>query len=480
MINAIIIFAITLVLFLCAKFLIKKDKINLILKILAITLFTLGIVRCFLNDNFIWVINGGTYGETYYKTKDILQSLLRWGTFFAYVVYPCAVFFKARVLKNFAIYFCMPVAIVATFFYNDFMTYFITDSGRAIMTGELFRHIEFSLELIITILVPLMIRFCTEHKFNVKDKKEWINFFILLPLALIIVVPVTLPQSLFGFTNKFMVPFTLPHFLWIAIIFALLVIIYFAYRFKDYETRYMICVFLALYLFLHYNSIYLMDFVMSRLPFQLCNLGSYLVLIGLLTKNQAFFNFILLANVPGAMIAFCVPDISEGMLSYWNIHFYIEHTWVFLIPLLAIALRIIKKPDRKGFKHFFIGFSIYFAFCAIAGSLINCFLYIPYHPFFNKVNYFYLFNTTVLSVLPFLSFTRVIKLVISDFELFPVYMLLIYLLYSVFCMAFYYVYTKLFEVADDHFKLREIKINMYEEQGRYNKRKKVPQKRYLD
>lgn len=464
---------------------ILKNKLNkkhllLSMKVLAIVLFSLGILRCFLSDSFIWIINGGTYDSLYYQSSDVVQSLLRWGLFLSYIVFPCAMFFKHRTLKNFAIYFCMPVAIISLFFYNDFLSYFTIDSGRAIMTADWFRHFEFMLELIITILLPLMIRFLLGHKFDVKNKTEWINFFGLLPLALLIVMPVVLPQSLFGFTNKYMIPLSFPNILWIIIIFAIFIILYFAFRYKDRETRYMICIFLALYLFLHYNSIYLMDLKMSRLPFQLCNLGSYLILIALLVKKQWFFDFCLLANVPGAMIAFCVPDVGEGMLSYWNIHFYIEHTWVFVIPLLAVALRIMDRPSKKSLKSYFIGFSIYFLFCAISGIIVNSYLYIPNHSFFNEINYFYLFNTTVLEVLPFLGFTRSLKVTLNGYAFYPLYMLLIYILYSVFCMVVYYVYLKLCKVGDDHFKMRNVRIDLHRERGKYKKRKKEPKQYYID
>jgi len=300
-----------------------------------------------------------------------------------------------------------------------------------------------------------------------------------LPLALLIVIPVVIPQSLIGFTNKFMMPFSIQHIMWIVVIFALFIIIYLVYRYKDRETRYMICVFLALYLFLHYNSIYLMDFKMSRLPFQLCNLGSYLVLIALIIRKKWFFDFCFLANIPGAMIAFCVPDVSEGMLSYWNIHFYIEHTWVFLIPLLMVALRVVDRPNKKSLKSFFIGFSIYFVFCAISGIITNCFLHIPKHPFYDKTNYFYLFDTTVLSVLPFLGFTRSWKITLNGYSFYPLYMVLIYVLFSVFCMIFYYVYLQLCKVGDDHFKMRHVRIDLNRERGKYNKRKE-PKKFYID
>lgn len=456
---------------------IGEDRFRLILKILTVALFCLAILRQYLNDSFIWVINGGTYDMMYFETTDIFQSLLRWGMLFAFVVYPCSAFFKTKTLKNFAMYFCFPVALVSLCCYDTFLEYFTTPSGRAIMTGDVFRHIEFSLELILLLLVPLIMRFCLGEKFDVKNKTEWLNFFVLLPLGLMVTVPVVLPQSLFGFTDMFMLPLSMQNFLWIAVIFGLLIGIYFGFRFKDRETRVMICTFLALFLFLHYNSIYLMDFKMSRLPFQLCNLGSYLVLIALLIKKQSFFNFVLVANVAGAMIAFCVPDISEGMLSFWNIHFYIEHTWVFVVPLLMVALRVMERPKMNAIKHFFIGFSIYFAFCVVAGIIANCFLYIPYHPFYNKVNYFYIFDTTVLSALPVLSFTMKWAVTINGYTFYPIYMAVIYVLYSVYCLAFFFIFRQLCKMGDDHFKARQIRIDLYNKRGRYQNRR-IPKKEY--
>ena len=50
---------------------ISKNYIDIGLKVAVIVLFVLGNIRSFLNDNFIWVINGGTYGEIYYEKIDI-------------------------------------------------------------------------------------------------------------------------------------------------------------------------------------------------------------------------------------------------------------------------------------------------------------------------------------------------------------------------------------------------------------------------
>jgi len=462
---------------------ILKNKVsnNMILKlckIFAIVLFLLATIRCFLSDGFIWVINGGVYGGFYYKDFNLLQSLLRWGLLLSIIVYPCASFFKNQTMRNVACYFCLPVCILCVIFYNDFLRYFTEYTGRGIWITDSIRHIEFIIELTLAITIPLLLLFRLNHKFKIKDCKEWLNFFLYLPLMLIVVVPVTLPQSIWGFTDKFMLPLSFANLMWVLVIFLLFIFSYFLFRFKSREIRYMVLIFLSLFLFLHYNSIYLMDLKLSRLPFQLCNLGSYLILIALLIKKQGFFDFILIANVTGAMIAFLVPDTSEGMLSFWNIHFYIEHTWVFVIPILAVALRIMPRPAKNSVKNFLIGFSIYFLTCAVLGVLFNAYLYDPASDFYNKVNYFYIFDTTVLEILPFLRFTRLVPIYINGYTFYPLYMLVIYVLFVVLCLIVNYVYIKLCKLGDDFYKLRQIRIDLFESKGKY--KKKIPKRFYDD
>ena len=405
--------------------------------------------------------------------------MLRWGHYLACVVLPCACFFEKRIFKNVAVYFCFFVAVIELFFFEQTLTYFITDSGRAIYLPPIIRSLEYMVELILVLVIPLILRFIIGHKFDVKSKQEWSYFIGLLPLMLITVVPVYLFQSLFGFTDIKMCPLSVENLAWIILIFVIIAVMHFKLRFKDYETRYSTLVFISLLLFLHYNSIYLMDFVASRLPFQLCNLGAYLILIALLIKKQAFFNFIFLANVPGALVALVVVDVSQGLLSFWNIHYYIEHTWVFILPLLAVSLKIFEKPKFSSFKHFFIGFTVYFVFCATAGIILNCFFYEPLDPFFNQVNYFYIFDAKIIEVAPLLSFTRNFEVVWSDYAFYPMYMILMYVLFTMLCFIFNYVYRVLCKVADDHFNLRKIKIQMRIDSGYYEKKNKpIPQMDY--
>lgn len=418
----------------------NKIKVSLVVKIMAVTLFLLAVLRVYLNDNFLWVINGGTYGGVDYDAHDYLQSILRWVMTLSFVIYPCAAFFDVKTFKNIAVYFCLPASIVSLFFYNDFLNYFLTDAGRAFFVAAWFRHIEFSLEMIILITLPVLLRFALGHKFDVKNKEEWKHFCIFLPLSLIVCVPVYLTQSLFGDFGLKMTMLSLPHILWIVTIFVMLIAICFIFRRASKETKYAVCVFLALYLFYHYNSLYLMGLNMRRMPLQLCNFASYFILIALLVNKRALYDFSIVANVPGALIAIIASDVTEDILSFWNIHYYIEHTWVFIIPLLIAIWRISERPDKLAIKHFFIGLTIYYVVCASIGVVYNAFFYQPGHAFFNEANYFYLFNDTVVKILPFLGFSREVSFAINGYTFYPVYMVLVYVLFSAVCTGFVGLY----------------------------------------
>ena len=92
----------------------KEKAFSIYLKIITVVFCAIGFFRFMLSDSFIWVINGGYYSGTYYKSIDVLQSILRWGYYLNYAVLPMAVFFNNRIFRNIAIYFCLPFSILST------------------------------------------------------------------------------------------------------------------------------------------------------------------------------------------------------------------------------------------------------------------------------------------------------------------------------------------------------------------------------
>ena len=110
----------------------------------------------------------------------------------------------------------------------------------------------------------------------------------------------------------------------------------------------------------------------KRLPLQLCNLASYLIIIALITKNKHIFNFNFLINAVGATLALAVPDVNgTGIFEVWNMHFIYEHTNVMVVPILCLTLGIFPKMDKRSLLDAFIGFSVYFIICFKRNSYSN-------------------------------------------------------------------------------------------------------------
>ena len=283
-------------------------------------------------------------------------------------------------------------------------------------------------------------------------------------------MPPYVPQSLVGYSRilaKIGSPF---HLCWIAFCVLVFFVLYFVFRFKDYKTRYMLCIYLSIALFYHYNSIFLMGFSLPRLPIQLCNLAAYLYIIALALKKNKLFQFCFLANVTGAIVALVASDFSGGgALAFWNMHFVFEHTLVFLVPALAMGLRIFPRIGKKAIKYTFIGYTIYFVFCFATGMLINGYSDVTGV----KVNYFFMFDLDkAFSYFPFLKFSKNYMVHLGRFEFNPMIISIIYAAFFLFCLLLYLLTKFLYKFEDDKLEMRKSAIDLYEK--RTHKKSKRP------
>lgn len=438
----------------------RIENLNRFTKIAAVIFCVLGFFRYFLSDSFVFVINGASFNGTYYDVTDVLQSILRWGYYLNYTILPIAVFYDSRLFKNLASYICLPFSVLSAIFINDYMGYFLSAKGTGQHLVPWVRYSYFVIELIFAIVIPIVMQIKDKHVFNVKDKKEWFNFLVSLPFVFLVLLPPYIPQSLIGYSSilaKIGSPF---HIGWILFCVLAAITLYFLFRFKDYKTRNLLCVFLTFALFYHYNSIFLMGITLPRLPVQLCNLAAYLYLIAIPFKKNRLFQFCFLANTTGAIVALVASDFSGGgVLSFWNMHFVYEHTLVFLVPVLALWLRVFPRFDRKAIKYTVIGFTIYFAFCLIFGTILNGYSDITG----TKVNYFFMFDLKkAFDYFPFLSFAERYSIEFGRFELYPIIVSVVYVGFSVFYLLIYLLTRYLYKYEDDRLELRKSAIDLYE------------------
>ena len=125
----------------------------------------------------------------------------------------------------------------------------------------------------------------------------------------------------------------------------------------------------------------------------------------------------------------------------------------------------------KSLKHAAVGFNIYFFFGLVFGFCMNAFVgerglqwedgvLVAGGP---AVNYFFLFDAeAAVGRFSFLNFIERCSLTVAGFTLYPLLILLIYVVFSLLWLLFYRLVRYLYTVEDDHYALRLSGIDLYE------------------
>ena len=204
---------------------------------------------------------------------------------------------------------------------------------------------------------------------------------------------------------------------------------------------------------------YLMGVTIKRLPFQLCNIASYFYLIAMVFNLGKMFHFCFIVNVAGTILAIVAPTFSVGDTSFWTMHYIIEHSLVLIVPSLVMGLRIYPRVTTKSLKYAAIGFTCYFLFAFLLGTILNGYSVETGE----KVNYFYMFDLELaFDYFPFLTFAGNFHFSIGRFEIYPIVVSIVYLGFTLIWFSFYLLVKVLYKIDDDHLELRNSSIELYE------------------
>lgn len=413
-----------------------KD-INLIIKVLAVAFTVTGIFRFLLSDAFPEVVSG---------MSDPAQTFLRWGYQIGYAIIPVSVFFNSRLLRNIASCFTLPVTVLAVIFYEDTFKYFVDTRGNGFDISPEARHIFYILELSLALVSTVLMIITNKHIINVKNPREVIMTLILIPLILIQMMPSYIPAAIIKEIEINTGMFGELHLLWLGCLVAFATLLHFIFRNRTKEQKYTFLVFMAVAQVVHTTSPFIRGFTYSRLPLQLCNIAAFFYLIMLITRNRKIFNFCFLANIVGAAIAMVLVNFTPDAQNFWNIHYIYEHSYVVVVPVLCITLGIFPRPDKHAIKDMIKIFSIYFAFVFVFGTIVNG---IETTPDYGLVNHFYMFNPVVaVQYLPFAGFTGEIHITFSTFEVYPILVVVIYILFTLLNVIFYFISQGIFKLSD--------------------------------
>lgn len=437
----------------------QEIHLERIIKASAIVYIALSMLHCFLPDLFVSPIGDPALEMPLGR----VGAILRWLNAICFTVLPIAVFQKNKYFEKIASFICLPVALVNVGFYSHYMYYFTkmpapgggfntlafaTEEFKALLLDVTFRSFEFGLTCLAQILALVLLTYKNREKLKVV-KAEIGNFILILLGVTYLSVPVFVPQFFFGHLDIEMQRFTVPHLIWIAAIPVIIVALYFIFRKKSEEVRYLLV--LSMSWALMYQFTYMFsgaaELNIMKLPLQLCNLGSYLALIMLAKKNEKIYHFTLIVNVVGALVAIIILDIQKkdsSLTHFFVIHYIVEHTKVLVIPILCLILKVFKPLTLKSLKHFSIGFTAYWFFILVLGTVSNGLKRMPelskISSFFTANHLFMFQKDTARDLVGFtdpLFENGVIKF--GHFELYPLVQILIYVVFMAICIGVFFL-----------------------------------------
>ena len=426
------------------------NKFSKLIKILSIIYVCISFVNLFLPDGL-----AREYSEAELKNKKaIYENIIRWLQNSAFLIIPTIAFFNNKILNKIASYIVLPFNIIYMFSYNVIIKSltdpagrglntirFMSNEAKAFMINETFRTIIFILVIYLALFILLIQTFKNIN--DLKFSKKEIKNFILVSLGIIVLsMPCYAPQYLIGYTNIIFKRFTLSHLAIIILLVIETIFIYNVFKNKPKEIKIILLILMSLSLLFQFNQVFTgtNEINFKKFPFQLCNIGSYLILITLITKNKHLFNFCIVVNVVGATIAMIILDVNNvGIGYYWNIHYILEHGKVIIIPILCLLFKIFEPLTKKDVKDVLIGFSSYFTFVLLFGTIANGIYHHLDNSYF-KVNFLFMFlKEETTEIVGFVEPLFDIKIKLGIFELYPIIQLLVFIIFTLLCVGCFYL-----------------------------------------
>ena len=412
----------------------------------------------------------------YADGQHIWIVLLRWCNDLAFLVLPVAVFFKKKIFIKITGYFLLLACIlnVSVFFVNiEFFTSplgagiaelrFLSEGAKQFLRNEIFRSIWYG---IVTFMELMIIVFVIMRNFEVlkekPDKKGIFTGLGAFAALFLSIMPIYAPQYIFrGYslvgennfdTFKMGTPF---HFIWIACVIVEGIVLTLLFRKKSYQDKYILVLVLALSLVMQYHQMFTCvgEITTHRMPFQLCNMAGFFIMLMLLTRSERVYHFVLIINTVGAIIAMVLCDTTPFGVAYvMNVHYVFEHTVVILAPILCATLGLFPKLKNKHVVDFIVGFSIYFGFVHIVGSIFTGIKELggPNADYWD-CNYLFMFDKEeTAAIVGFVAPLFDIKIKLFDFYTISLVQVLVYVVFLAICVGVFFalkslpvVFTKL-------------------------------------
>lgn len=331
-----------------------------------------------------------------------------------------------------------------------------------------FRTYGFLIEL--SLLVCLSVIYVFNYIKNKEYKTETVRQFGHMFILFILLIPAFLQlsffQIVFGTFGDKVGGFNGIHRLTMYFSVAFLMLSYILMRNKTDEQKHLFFSFLTFSAFVQY--FYYKQNGLAGLPFHLCNTAIILMFIAHVFKLRGVFYFTYFVNVLGALFAVFMPSLDNDAYSLHNIHFWYNHIYAVVLPLLGVALRVYKRPTLQMMYKAIGIFTLYFISVVIINAWFNN---------YEQVDYFFIYDNFFVDKLPGvlgpLKHNFVLEIPVGElkFKIFYLFQLTIYAAFVALMFIMWILYDYLYKVSDRHYELLQIKrrkkIDMLNIQGLY-------------
>ena len=472
----------------------SKKVVVRIMQVLAFILFCLYLSQLYaayqidgdptLESNTSWWVLWVTYERmpvAQAKSLFVFMIFLRWITIVLVGLAVVTPFFKGNTCKA-ILAFVGPVVGVLNFIflqYNfrawDFFYTFDPAKSNGVYTT--WRAVVFIIEIILLIGISLF--YIMEIIFQ-KDFRK-INL-KRLPFIFVGLFATFFYQPIFGLLfSKYgdkAVDFTPIHLLYLSTNIMFLLFGYFGMRHKaEMDKKIFFAVLACSGVF---NFFYYKWSGLNNLPLHLCNAAIVLMFVAFIFKLEGIFYFTYFVNVLGSIFAMLMPNNSSDAFSLSVLRFWYNHVYAFAVPLLGVALRVYPRPKLQQMFKAIGWFTVYYVVVAFLNPWFSNY-YATGYPnvsfkdsvYTGRINYFFINTDFFLDKLnldnpgnkmyDFLVNQNVINFSFKDpfgrvemlnFDIRPVYLLLIYGVFVAMMFVMWYIYDMLFKTADSHYALR--------------------------
>jgi len=454
-----VILGITISLFLLKKQYVKTDKL---LKVLSLLLFFVYIISFFFTDSIDSTFNlffidirtpiDAQATWVFSRLMTVVMILLRWLTAVVVAWGIVGSFFKQRFLKWMMASFGIVVGILDIIFFKSHMIAFFGNDAYTLFS---LRGIQFALVIVFLLILSIMNLITLIQTKSKVTKKDILTLIVVFILSCFALMPESLLYNLLGNYGDSPLDFNNEHLLLIVFSFAFIIAAYFVMFSKTQEDRNLMLMFLVLAAFFQY--FYIRRTGIGSLPLHLCNTAILLMMISFVFKWKGVFYFNYFANVLGAFMAILLPNYTSDLYSSGVVHYWYNHIYVLVIPILGVAFHTFERPTLKLMIKAIGIFSIYYVFVVFINAWINN---------FESVDYFFTYSSFIPSKLGLESVQYHNTISFQFKELTFVFFWLFQVLYFfgfIFLMFMsWYVYDGIFQFADRYYNLilKRKKMNM--------------------